>query len=196
MAVKKLLLEGTLVALPVKNQDVALDGFWRHDRKLRKGHIMRLIVLGFLSVLLLLNGCGGKTASFKESDIVVLTSESVPPNFQGDAQKITKLSTKIVQELFKRMSISPVIKVLPWADAYQQTLNENKTVLFSVVQTGARRNQFKWVGPLMIENGTEFYIAFNKNTPSESIAEWDQALSDMKKDGSYRRIITQYNQGR
>jgi len=36
MAGKKLELAGTMVALPVKNEEIVLDGFWRHEAKLNK----------------------------------------------------------------------------------------------------------------------------------------------------------------
>ncbi len=154
---------------------------------------MRLIVFGFLGILLLLNGCGEKAASFNETDLVVLTSDSVPPTFTDKAEKINQLSTLFIREMFKRMRIAPPVKKLPWADAYQQTLKEDKTVMYAVLQTGARRKLFKWVGPLITEGGTEFFIIFNKNTPGDVVAQWSQALNDMKKDGTYRRIITEYN---
>ncbi|NCC49743.1 MAG: hypothetical protein EOM20_00875 [Spartobacteria bacterium] len=153
---------------------------------------MRIVIISLLGVLLL-SGCGGTATSFKESDIVVLTSESVPPNFQGDGERITKLSTLIMQEMFQKMQIAPIVKTLPWTEAYQQTMDEQNTALYAVVQTGARRGQFKWVGPLLIEDGTEFFIAFNKRTPAESVDVWSQALNDIKKDGTYRRIITEFN---
>ena len=35
-------------------------------------------------------------------------------------------------------------------------------------------------------------IAFNKNTPDEIIKKWQKALDDMKKDGTYKKIIDKY----
>ncbi len=124
---------------------------------------MRLIVFGFLGILLLLNGCGENAASFNETDIVFLSSGTLPPTFKGDSEKVINLSEEISQEMFKRMRIAPTIKKLPWPEAYEQTINEKNTALCTVIQTGARRNLFKWVGPLITESGTEFFIIFNKN---------------------------------
>jgi hypothetical protein len=153
--------------------------------------VMKSLMLPVLGILLMLNGCGGKPG-IKESDITVLTTDSVPPAYQEMQQNVTDLSTALVREIFRRMQIAPEIQTLPWKEAYEKTLNENKTALYAVIQTGSRRTQFKWVGPLIIDGNTEFYIAFNSNTPDDTISKWSEALNDMKKDGTYRRICTQH----
>ncbi|WP_415881260.1 substrate-binding periplasmic protein [Neptuniibacter sp. QD34_54] len=39
---------------------------------------------------------------------------------------------------------------------------------------------------------SEGYIAFSKQTPDEEIAEWQSALDQLKKDGEYDRLASQY----
>jgi len=38
----------------------------------------------------------------------------------------------------------------------------------------------------------DLYIAFNKNTPDTIIEKWQKALDDIKKDGTYQKILNKY----
>jgi ABC-type amino acid transport substrate-binding protein len=42
------------------------------------------------------------------------------------------------------------IRLMPWSNAYNQTLNRDNTVLFAMSRTDAREDLFKWVGPIAV----------------------------------------------
>jgi ABC-type amino acid transport substrate-binding protein len=48
------------------------------------------------------------------------------------------------------------------------------------------------VRPLYQVLTSELYIAFNNQTPEETVASWQEALDGMKRDGTYRAILSRY----
>jgi polar amino acid transport system substrate-binding protein len=43
--------------------------------------------------------------------------------------------------------------------------------------------------PLMF---TDYYIAFSKNTPANVISQWQQALDELKADGTYGEVYRKW----
>jgi len=107
--------------------------------------------------------------SFAES-YIILTEEFPPYNYQKDG-KIHGISTEITREILKRLEQPDNIQIKPWAEAYNETLNNDNTILFSTTRTAAREEQFKWVGPL-VPNNTAF---FAKKAAAISINNLDDA---------------------
>jgi polar amino acid transport system substrate-binding protein len=89
----------------------------------------------------------------------IYTEEFAPLNFMQDGQ-ISGQSTEVVRELLKRMGIDNDITLLLWSDAYQKLLNEPNIVLFSTCLTSARKDLFKWVGPI---SSVEIYFYSSKD---------------------------------
>lgn len=61
------------------------------------------------------------------------------------------ISVDLLEKMWDNMSVHPNesnIKLLPWTEGYQRTLNESNTVLFSTARLPQRENLFKWVGPI------------------------------------------------
>lgn len=86
----------------------------------------------------------------------VLTEDYPPFNMTGPGGHISGLSTEIVQELFKRAGSNYAIELLPWIRAFNLTVLEANTCLYSTTRTDAREHQFKWIGPL-VENPWVLY---------------------------------------
>ncbi len=38
----------------------------------------------------------------------------------------------------------------------------------------------------------QLYIAFSKNTPDDEVKKWQAALDELKKDGTYQKIVDKY----
>lgn len=94
----------------------------------------------------------------------VLTEDYPPFNMLGSGGRISGLSTEIVQELFKRAGSNYTIELLPWIRAFNLTVLEANTCLYSTTRTDAREHQFKWIGPL-VENPWVLYARTdNRNT--------------------------------
>ncbi|WP_199102096.1 ABC transporter substrate-binding protein [Aquitalea sp. ASV11] len=86
----------------------------------------------------------------------ILTEDYPPFNMMGSGGRISGLSTDIVQELFKRAGTSYGIELLPWIRAFNLTVLETNTCLYSTTRNDAREHQFKWIGPL-VENPWVLY---------------------------------------
>lgn len=101
----------------------------------------------------------------------VLTEDYPPFNMQGDGNKISGLSSEIVEELFKRAGVEYKITLLPWKRAYEQTQSTANTALYSTTRTPEREALFKWVGPLVSNN----WVFFAKPDSTLNITSLEQA---------------------
>lgn len=98
-------------------------------------------------------------------EVRLLTEDNPPFNFRDATGALTGQSVEIVQALLRRMEVSAPIDLLPWSDAYQETLTETDTALFTTALSESRRALFQWVGPigtsersLIGKTGSEFMI--------------------------------------
>ena len=93
----------------------------------------------------------------------IYTEEFAPLNFMQHG-KISGQATEVVQELLKRMKVKKDITLLLWSDAYQKLVNEQNIALFSTCLTSARKDLFKWVGPI---SSAEIYFYTSKDCTLE-----------------------------
>lgn len=80
-----------------------------------------------------------------ELNVRVVTEEFPPYNYTQN-NKLTGLSTEVVQAVFKELNINPEIRIYPWVRAYQTALNEPNTLIFSIGRNKKRENLFRWIG--------------------------------------------------
>jgi len=86
------------------------------------------------------------------NELQIYTEEFAPLNLMKDGQ-LTGQATEVVQEILKRMEIEKDITLLLWSDAYQKLMNESNIALFSTCMISARKDLFKWAGPISsVEN--------------------------------------------
>ena len=86
--------------------------------------------------------------------LTFLTEENAPLNYK-DNGTIKGISVAVVAEILKELesNVYPErFNVQPWARAYKSALQNDNIVLFSMVQTPERTNQFQWVGPIYRAN--------------------------------------------
>jgi polar amino acid transport system substrate-binding protein len=77
-----------------------------------------------------------------------LTEEAAPQNFTRNGE-IKGSSVDILKEMWARMGLEPAkIKLVPWAQGYQQVLTRPNSVIFSTSRLEEREKLFKWVGPI------------------------------------------------
>jgi polar amino acid transport system substrate-binding protein len=79
----------------------------------------------------------------------VLTEEYPPFNMAVGHAQVGGLSTEVVREMLRRAKISYHLDLLPWIRAFNITVLEPNTCLYSTTRTDNREHQFKWVGPLL-----------------------------------------------
>ncbi len=85
-------------------------------------------------------------------DDLTLMTESLPPlNFEQNG-KLKGISVDLMDEML-RMTGSGLtrndIRLMPWARAYRDILENENTVLFLMNRNRARESLFKWVGPVI-----------------------------------------------
>ncbi|WP_421683064.1 ABC transporter substrate-binding protein [Stutzerimonas urumqiensis] len=87
--------------------------------------------------------------------VVLLTSNFPPFNLSADGKNFARdeaiqgIGADTVREAFKRAGIAYSMTLrFPWERLYQQALLQPDHGLFSTTITDARRDQFKWVGPI------------------------------------------------
>jgi len=88
--------------------------------------------------------------SFSAKDLTYVTEQYPPYNFQQYG-KLQGISVDLLEKVWERMGVDldrNVIKVVPWTEGYQRTLEENDTVLFTTFRLPEREKLFKWAGPV------------------------------------------------
>jgi polar amino acid transport system substrate-binding protein len=121
---------------------------------IQKGMVLTLCLVLFC---LLSAGCmtgeeGDRTTPVHETteELVFLTEEYPPFNYRDDGV-VRGIAVDLLLGACDEMG-SPVsrdqIQIKLWANAYQTTLSEKNTVLFSTVRLPEREELFKWAGPI------------------------------------------------
>ena len=83
-------------------------------------------------------------------DLAYITEQYPPFNFQEDG-RLQGISIDLLEKVWERMGENlnrSIIKLLPWTECYQRTLNEKDTVLFAMARSPQREQVFKWAGPI------------------------------------------------
>lgn len=76
-------------------------------------------------------------------------TEHFPPYSYVDTngEKLKGISVEIVTEILKRTKFAHSLRLLPWNRAYELTLTQKNTCLFSTGRTPDREPLFKWISP-------------------------------------------------
>lgn len=95
-----------------------------------------------------------KPELINEMNSINYLTENYPPlNYEEDGN-LYGVSVDILDALFEKMDVNISRKnvvIKNWSEAYQQTLNQEKTMLFSTARLPERELLFKWVGPIAPE---------------------------------------------
>ncbi|MGH1485647.1 MAG: substrate-binding periplasmic protein [Cellvibrionaceae bacterium] len=91
--------------------------------------------------------------SHLNAQTITLTTEHYPPynidlTLDGGVG-VGGAATEIVLEMMRRSGYSYNLELMSWKRAYESTLKTKNTGAFSTTYTEARKNLFKWVGPLV-----------------------------------------------
>lgn len=82
---------------------------------------------------------------------ISIKTENFPPYSMKVNGEIQGLSVNVLEAMFKQMGKNfdnSNIELTSWSKAYSFTLENKNSVLFSTIKTDARKNLFKWVGPI------------------------------------------------
>lgn len=108
------------------------------------------LVLIFLIVSIAIVSCSAAGQTISAKDLSYITEQFPPYNFEKDGL-LQGISVDLLEMTWQNMNVSlnrSAIKLLPWTEGYQKTLNETDTVLFSTARLPHREQLFKWAGPI------------------------------------------------
>lgn len=84
--------------------------------------------------------------SQEDAQIRIVTEEFPPYDFAGEDGRVEGLATDVVKEALSELGLSVEIEILPWARAIRLASQEPNVMLYSVVRTAEREDNFHWVG--------------------------------------------------
>lgn len=79
---------------------------------------------------------------------VHLVTEVFPPYQQQSGDELHGWSVDIVRQIMQAAELPYQIDVMPWARAYKTAHSIPGTLIFSLLRTEERENEFAWVAPL------------------------------------------------
>ena len=111
----------------------------------------------------------------KTSPSIRVVSEYLPPyQFYDEQNRLTGLSVDIIRALMAKTMQHSQIEILPWSEAYQLATERENVLIFSIVRSKERMNQFKWVGDIL---KLHYYFTTLKSRDDISISN----IQDVKK---------------
>jgi len=104
----------------------------------------RLLVLSFAGIFILMS-CASPAPAEK---VRILTEDYPPFNYVDANGKVVGQSTEVVKSMMGKLGQNIPIEVMPWTRAYEVTLTDPGTALYSMARTPEREHLFMWVGPI------------------------------------------------
>ena len=104
-----------------------------------------------MAILIGIIPCLAADQASSPKDLIYITVKNPPYNYQEDGKPLQGISVDLLEMVWERMGVDlnrSVIKILPWTEAYQRTLNEPNTVFLSISRLPQREQLFKWAGPI------------------------------------------------
>lgn len=78
-------------------------------------------------------------------EIKIVTEELVPFNYVEDGE-LRGSATELIKKVLENLpNYSAEFKVLPWARAYNVAIKEDNVLIYSMLRSEEREDQFKWV---------------------------------------------------
>jgi polar amino acid transport system substrate-binding protein len=120
-----------------------------------KHHVLFSCVLILLGMLFV-SGCLSDqlattvTSTPSATDMTYYTEQNPPFNFEenGTLQGISIDLLELITEKTGDKVSREEVRLVPWTEAYQAALTQNKTVVFTTARIPEREQSFKWVGPI------------------------------------------------
>lgn len=80
------------------------------------------------------------------NDTVKVVTELSPPHQTFENGKVSGTSTDIVRRVLDASKIQALIKIYPWARAFNIAQSTPNTLIYNMARTPAREKQFHWIG--------------------------------------------------
>ncbi len=101
--------------------------------------------------------CSASAAGEVTADppITIYTEEFPPYNYTGEDGTIQGSAHDVVGQVMAASGVSYEIRLLPWARAYREAMNDPRGLIFSLARSKVREDQFDWLALLA---KPEFYL--------------------------------------
>jgi polar amino acid transport system substrate-binding protein len=96
-----------------------------------------------------------------EAKPIMVLTEHLPPYQIDNGSGVSGFATDIVKRTFENAGISYQIEVQDWSRAYQRTLRQTDTCIYSISKSTERTPLFQWVGALAY-SATAMYSLKNR----------------------------------
>lgn len=123
--------------------------------------------------------------------LTFLTGEYPPLNYQEDGQSLgvaIDLLDETLQRLGTGQSVDEV-RFLPWPEAYNRTLAEPGTVLFSTGRLPEREALFRWAGPIYPERAVLYGLRERNITIADASDLPRYRIAVVRHDAAYRKLL-------
>lgn len=90
----------------------------------------------------------GWTGAALAHDEIRVVTEELPPFNMTVNDKLTGMSTEIVEAVLEHVGVTASIQSMPWARAYDMALHSDNVLIYSITHTPERDALFKWVGDI------------------------------------------------
>nr|WP_315473123.1 transporter substrate-binding domain-containing protein [uncultured Undibacterium sp.] len=86
--------------------------------------------------------------SSSQAQTLQVYTEAWPPYSYEHQGNLTGYSTELLKAVLLEAGIDANYTTLSWSRAYQHTITEANTLLYSTTRTPERENLFEWIGPI------------------------------------------------
>lgn len=88
-----------------------------------------------------------ESAAFASSEHVYFLTEVTPPFYWVDNSGVAQgINVDLAEAMKPYLPMTSSLEHLPWARAYQETIDKPNYVLLTLLKTEKRENKFKWLG--------------------------------------------------
>ncbi len=101
----------------------------------------------------------------------MFTEPLAPVHFEKNGE-VHGIATEVVRAIFKEAGIKPEIEVYPWNRAYQNTLTNDNSLIYTINRTQKREPLFKWIGPILAK---KTYLYKLKSRTDIKVESYDDA---------------------
>lgn len=82
------------------------------------------------------------------AETIRVVTTDYPPFQMTEGNKVTGMTTEIVEAVISNAGFKADIKMYPWPRAYKMGLRVPNVLIYSIVRTPEREKLFKWIGPI------------------------------------------------
>ncbi len=104
----------------------------------------------------------------------IVTENLVPFQIQQPSGDLSGLSVEVIEKMFQALTITPDIRIMPWARAYEIAKKEANVLIFSIARTPHRNLMFHWVGCITDEQFSFWGLKKNYDNKEYSITQLKQ----------------------